>query len=133
MYPVIISALRTKCCIKPFSSTTPQLLFLPQELPPVLLLFNITCSAKRHHAYIFKKTVFETTQYSFIKAALGKIIGCLLYAGSRNSINSLYNKIHILGFLSEGKSTKSQQKSHSGRHFILLGGTVGKGCSPRFV
>ena len=133
MYPVIISALRTKCCIKPFSSTTPQLLFLPQELPPVLLLFNITCSAKRHHAYIFKKTVSETTQNSFIKAALGKIIGCLLYAGSRNSINSLYNKIHILVFLSEGKSTKSQQKSHSGRHFILLGGTVGKGCSPRFV
>ena len=133
MYPVIISALRTKCCIKPFSSTTPQLLFLPQELPPVLLLFNITCSANRHHAYIFKKTVFETMQNSFIKAALWKIMECLLYAGSRNSMNSLYNKIHILGFLSEEKSTKSQQKSHSGRHFILLGQTVGEGCSPGFV
>ena len=72
-------------------------------------------------------------QNSFIKAALGKIIECLLYAGSRNSMNSLYNKIHILGFLSEEKSTKSQQKSHSGRHFILLGQTVGQGCSPGFV
>lgn len=81
----------------------------------------------------FKKTVFETMQNSFTKAALWKIIECLLYAGSRNSINSLYNKIHIVGFLSEGKSTKSQQKSHSGRHFTLLGETVGECCSPGFV